>query len=318
MADVKTDTTVWNEFVQTAFDTTVAWYLNDMPMFRQIADKKPVTQAMNGAVVTLSLHGQTAPNATPLAEGVDPDAVAMPDARQLNVTLQEYGNVVMSTEKLTRVAFTETVLQDIAREVASNMGESLDILYRTVADGATNKLWTKTDGTFVSADPTTGYGVITAKSVAAASSLLQRRKVERKDGTSWLSFIHPDVAFDLMTEVGGNAWQNPHSYVDTAAIYSGEIGTFHGTRFVSTPRCTKVTGATNTYNTYVFGREAVVDAVAVEPEVRIGLRVDKLQRFQPIGWYALLGASIYRQNANQIIRSTSTLDGVGGTPAPNA
>lgn len=318
MADVKTDTTVWNEFVQTAFDTSVGWYLNDLPLFRQVADKKPVSQAMNGSVVTLSLHGQLAANTTPLTEGVDPDAVAMPDARQLNVTLQEYGNVVMSTEKLTKVSFTQTVLQDIAKEIADNMGESLDGIYKAVIDAGTNKLWSKSDGTFVSTDPTTGYGVITAKSVAASGALLERRKVARKDGTSWLSFIHPDVGYDLKVEVGGNAWTNPKQYVDTSSLYTGEIGSFHGTRFVATPRCTKVAGSPNQYNTYFFGREAVVDCVATEPGVRVGPKVDKLMRFQPIGWYGLFGVSIYRQNALQILRSTSTLDGIGGSPAPNA
>ncbi|WP_434439713.1 N4-gp56 family major capsid protein [Lentzea sp. E54] len=319
MADVKTDTTVWADFVQTAFDTTVGWYLNDMPLFRNIADKKPVSQAMPSNVVTLSLHGQLAANATPLTEGVDPDAVAMPDARQLNVTLLEYGNVVMSTEKLTKVAFTQTVLQDISQEIASNMGESLDLVYKTVLDGATNKLWQNTStGAFSTTDLTTNTGVLSAKSVAAAGSLLERRKVQRRDGANWLAYVHPDCGFDLKVEVGGNAWLNPHQYVDTANIYAGEIGTFHGTRFVSTPRATIVAGTPNQYNTYFFGREALVEAVATEPGVRVGPKVDKLQRFQPIGWYGLLGASIYRQNANQIVRSISTLDGVGGTPAANA
>lgn len=318
MPDVKTDTTVWNEFVQTAFDTTVAWYLNDMPLFRAIADKKPVSQAMASNVVTLSLHGQLAANATPLTEGVDPDAVAMPDARQLNVTLLEYGNVVMSTEKLTKVAFTQTVLQDISQEIAANMGESLDLVYKAVLDAATNKLWQHTNGSFATSDQTTNTNVLTAKTVAAAGALLERRKVQRRDGTNWLSYIHPDCGFDLKVEVGGNAWLNPHQYVDPANIYAGEIGTFHGTRFVSTPRATIVAGTPNQYNTYFFGREALVEAVATEPGVRVGPKVDKLQRFQPVGWYGLLGASIYRQNANQIVRTISTLNGIGGAPAPNA
>jgi len=319
MADVKTDTAAWNEFVQTAFDTTVAWYLNDEPLFRQIADKKPVTQAMPGNVVTLSLYAQLAANATPLTEGVDPDAVVMPDARQLNVTLAEYGNVVMSTEKLTKVAFTQTVLQDIAREIAFNLGESMDIIYKNVIDAGTNKLWQNTStGALSGTDLTTNTGVLTSKLVAANGSLLERRKAERRDGNNWLGIGHPDCLYDLRMEVGSNAWVSPHSYVDTANIYAGEVGTFHGTRFISSPRATKVAGTPNQYNTYFFGREAVVEAVATAPEVRVGPKVDKLQRFQPIGWYALLGVSIYRQNALQIARTISTLDGVGGSPAPNA
>lgn len=325
MADVLTNTSGnWSSLVQTAFDRAVGWYLNDEVWFRSVVDKKPVAQAMPGATVTLTIQGQLPPNSTPLTEGVDPDAVQMVAPRQLSVTLQEYGNVVKYTNKLNKVAFTGTVVQDISREIATNLVESVDLVYKAALDGATNKLYTDTTATttggVVAAPPgtATNAGPITAQSVAAAVSLLRRRKAEKRDGANYVAYIHPDVSYDLRTATAANSWQNPHIYEDTANIYAGEIGTFQGAKFIESTRCTIVAGTPNTYNTYLLGREGLVELVGEEPHVVVGPQVDKLRRDYPVGWYGLLGVSRYRENALQILRTTSTINGLAGAYDPKA
>jgi hypothetical protein len=52
--------------------------------------------------------------------------------------------------------------------------------------------------------------------------------------------------------------------------------------------------------------------VAEAPHTVVGPVTDKLKRFQPVGWYALLGAAIYRQNSLQLVRTSATLNGLGG------
>ncbi|GLY55328.1 N4-gp56 family major capsid protein [Lentzea sp. NBRC 102530] len=311
MADV--NTTSWTDFVETAFDTKVSWYMMAMPQFRQIVDKHPVAQAMPGDVVTLSIHKKLTPDATPLDETLDVTPVALPAPRRVSVTLNEYGRTVRSTNKLNKLAFTRTVLSDIGQHVADDQAEAMDLLYKNLLDAHTaNRLWTKNDGTFGSTDPTTNYGVINAKAIAGASSLLKRRRAEARDGKNYVAHIHPDVAYDLRLETGNTAWVNPHQYVDTAEIYSGELGTFHKVRFIENDRCTKVAGSPNLYNTYVLGREALVEAAAEQPHTVVGPVVDSLKRFQTVGWYALLGGARFRENSIQIIKSTSALDGIGG------
>lgn len=331
MADTFTTTaSVFGDpIVQTAFDTSVSWYLNDMPTFRACVDKKPVSQAMNGDVVTLTINGQLPVNTAPLTETLDVDAVAMPAPRQVSVTLNEYGNAVNSTLKLDALAFTGTVVKDIGFEIASNLQESLDVIYRTVFDGAANKLYslsTTAGGAPSSMSRTapnntsTFAAAFTAGVGNAAVSQLRRRKAAPKDGSNYVAFIHPDVAYDLRNAVGDSAWVNPHQYVDTAQIYAGEAGTFGGARYIETPRCLVTDGAANAdqYNTYYFGREGALEAVAVEPGVRIGPVVDKLNRFRPIGWYTLLGVTRFRENALEIVRSSSSLEGITTAYDPKA
>lgn len=315
MADTFTSTaSVFGDpVVQTAYDTTVSWYLNDMPMFRSCVDKKPVSQAMKGDVVTLTINGQLPPNTAPLDELLDVDAQPMPAPRQVSITLEEYGNAVNSTLKLEQLAFTQSVIQDIGFEIASNMNESLDLIYRAVFDGAANKLYVTSDQSLTRTAPdgsTTQIGPMAVKAGNAAVAQLRGRKAQPKDGSNFVAFIHPDVAFDLRNAVGDAAWTNPHEYVDTAAIYAGEVGVFGGARYIETPRCAVEAGE---YNTYYFGREGAVEAVAIEPGVRIGPVTDKFGRFRPIGWYCLLGVTRFRENALEIVKSTSSLAEAGIT-----
>ena len=64
------------------------------------------------------------------------------------------------------------------------------------------------------------------------------------------------------------------------------------------------TGAT-VYRTIVAGREALAEGVVVEPGVRIGVVPDKLNRFNPLGWYGYLGWTIFRDKCLYRIESAS-------------
>jgi len=68
-----------------------------------------------------------------------------------------------------------------------------------------------------------------------------------------------------------------------------------------------VTPVTAVYRTIVAGKQALAEAVAQEPNVVIGPVVDRLMRFRPIGWYGVLGFSLYRQAALYRIESSSSI-----------
>jgi N4-gp56 family major capsid protein len=68
-----------------------------------------------------------------------------------------------------------------------------------------------------------------------------------------------------------------------------------------------VTPVTAVYRTIVAGKQALAEAVAQEPNVVIGPVTDKLLRFRPIGWYGVLGFSLYRQAALYRIENGSSI-----------
>jgi N4-gp56 family major capsid protein len=68
-----------------------------------------------------------------------------------------------------------------------------------------------------------------------------------------------------------------------------------------------VTPVTRVFDTIVAGSQAMAEAVAEEPHVVIGNVTDKLMRFRPMGWYGVLGFSVYRDEALYRITSGSSI-----------
>jgi hypothetical protein len=68
-----------------------------------------------------------------------------------------------------------------------------------------------------------------------------------------------------------------------------------------------VTPVTANYRTIIAGKQALAEAVAQEPNVVIGPVTDKLLRFRPIGWYGVLGFSLYREAALYRIETGSSI-----------
>ena len=68
------------------------------------------------------------------------------------------------------------------------------------------------------------------------------------------------------------------------------------------------THETRVFNTYFAGQQALAEAVAEEPHVVIGPVVDKLMRHRPLGWYGVLGFSVYRDESLYRVETSSTID----------
>lgn len=59
------------------------------------------------------------------------------------------------------------------------------------------------------------------------------------------------------------------------------------------------------YRSLFAGKQALAEAVAIEPHTILGPKTDKFNRHQPIGWYGLLAQTIYRQEALWRVESGS-------------
>jgi N4-gp56 family major capsid protein len=295
----------WDLLVEAAFDRAVEYYLRDEPQWRQLIDKRPVAQAMPGDTVTLTRHDTPMALATtPLTETVDVTSVALPTPTRVQVTLNEYGNAAITTLRLRELAFTKPDPES-AELLGRNMYDTVDQLIRAVADAGTNILFVnagvmKTSGGALASVAATD--LLLRNPATAAVKLLQRAKVMPKDGNKYLAVVHSDTSYDLQAENSATAWNAPHTVGgDTSAIYSGEIGTFQGARYIETTRTNIQTGAgaagANVYSTYFFGRGALVEASAVDFHTVVGPQTDLLRRFFPLGWYGMAGWGIYRPQA---------------------
>lgn len=201
----------------------------------------------------------------------------------------------------------------IADIIAYNMVDSLDILIRNIADVGTNAIWENGGDMFIGTGGTTAGVTATdtfkSRDARAAVTRLRTSNALPRMDELFIAYIHPDVSYDLRSESDPAAWRPPHEYSAAKNIWAGAIGSYEGAEYVETPRASEAdnAGGVPVYKTLFFGRQALAEAVAEEPHVIVGPVVDKLMRFRPIGWYGVLGWSIYRQEALWRVETTSSL-----------
>ena len=305
---------------QVAFDRLAYFALRSELLFDAAADVQPTNQSMPGTGVTFTIFNDLATATSTLSETTDVTAPALSDS-QVTVTLNEYGNAVITTAKLRGTAFLD-VDSAAANIVGYNAGASIDEVAREVLAGGSNVIYggggttTPTSRTTVKA-----ADIIEANDIRKVTAQLRGANVPTFNGL-YMAYIHPDVAYDLRKETGAAAWRDPHVYQDTSNIYNAEIGAFEGVRFIETPRA-KVfqnasdgsgsTGTIEVYCTHVMGRQALakayssIDGNGSVPKVVRGPVVDTLNRLQPIGWYWLGGYGRFREASLRRIESSSSI-----------
>ena len=327
MANAFTGSAAMANLVQTTYDRALEFALRAQPLFRQVADKRPVQQAMPGSSVVFELYQDLAQQITPLNELVDPDAVAAGNPTTVSVTLNEYGNSILVSNKLDLFSFTD-VTAGLVNQVAWNLGDSVDLIVQNVLAGSTQTI----RNVVATGVPSYGFGTTPTQAVPLntidnttnsgyhssdtrfAVAQLRTNKVHPNKGSYYTTYIHPQVSVDLRAETGAAAWRDPHNYSSADNIWSGEIGEYEGSVFIETPRAINAqvgagAGGTQTrvFNTYTVGQQALAEAVAEEFHTVRGPVVDKLTRFQPLGWYGVAGWSIYRPEALILTQTNSSL-----------
>ena len=300
--------------VTQAYDRLVEFALRSVPTFRAVADKKVGNQTHAGSSVLFQLYNDLAVATTALTETVDPDAVAIPATTTVAVTLNEYGNSIISTRKLDLFSLAD-VEPALANIVAFNMNDSLDTVVRGILASSTQVI--REIAGAISTAAVTGVSAtdtIKAKDVRYTVAKMRAANVVPRRGSLYASYIHPEVSHDLRAETGAGSWRQPHEYVDPSGVYAGEIGTFEGVAFIESPRLPNSqagagagTTQTRVYDTFIMGQQALAEAVAEEPHTVIGPVTDKLMRLRPIGWYGVLGWSLYRPESMWRIQTASSV-----------
>lgn len=303
-----TDTSALAGLVKTAYDRYVEFALRSQPMFRNLADKRPVQQAMPGSSVVFSLYQDLAAATSTLTETTDPDAVALSNVNTVTVTLNEYGNTVLNTRKLGEFAFSD-VDPAVANIVAYNMADSIDKV--VVAKLITG------DNVIYSGSATATSGITAAMTLGGAQirkavAKLRAGNAVPREGMLYAAYTHPETAHDLRSETGALAFEDIRKYTDpnVGNILNAVTGVLGGAYIVESPRAYVATdGASSAknYRTIIAGQQALAEATAVEPGIVLGPVVDRLMRFRPLGWYSLQGWNIYRQAALYRIESGSSI-----------
>jgi N4-gp56 family major capsid protein len=160
----------------------------------------------------------------------------------------------------------------------------------------TPRMYRGVDGADQTALATTAVTVAGASggfTLGVASSSVIATSAEAGDKISGTGIASGALITGLATE--GSTTTITVSIAHTAAVTATTVVT--------------VTPETPVYRTIIAGKQALAEAVAQEPNVVIGPVTDKLLRFRPIGWYGVLGFSLYRQAALYRIETGSSIAG---------
>lgn len=303
-----TDTSAVAGLVKTAYDRYVEFALRAQPLHRNLADKRPVQQAMPGSSVVFSLYQDLAAQTGTLTETTDPDAVALSDVTTVSVTLAEYGASVLNTRKLGEFAFSD-VDPAIANIVAFNLADSIDSVVVAKLITGTNVIYS---GSATATSTVTAAMTLSGANVRKAVAKLRAGKAVPREGMLYAAYAHPEVTHDLRAETGALAFEDVRKYTDpnVGNVLNAVTGVYGGAYFVETPRAYNAldgSSSARVYRTLIAGKQALAEATAVEPGIVIGPVVDRLMRYRPVGWYGIAGWAIYRQAALYRIESGSSI-----------
>jgi hypothetical protein len=301
------DITLGSQFVTKAYDLAIYPALRPELIFDQLATVRATNTTHRGGSVRFSFVDDLSENTTPLLENIDVDSVAL-NSKALTVSMREYGTAVTNTAL---IRGTSMISMDplIAERVGYNAGLSIDTLCRTALDATTI---TYDDGSTATVGSIgDGSSALTGAVLRQGVARLRAANVRPLRGGNYVAVISPYQAQQLMSETTdtGWRWQVGYQAPNTAgnSVFMGEVGTYEGVRIIVNNHLTSQGRG------YLMGAEALAKAFSTapgygpDPKTVVSPVVDKLRRFASVGWYHLVGYSVFRADALLQIRTSASL-----------
>lgn len=190
--------------------------------------------AGNGKTIQFRKYNPLGKLTTPMEEGVTPTGQTM-NATTVNATVSQYGGYVEFSDMLLMTSIDNNLCA-ATKLLGSQAGRTLDTITREVLVGGTNVQYA--DGRVLArhmlvggntSDPSVNH-YLNVEAIRKAVRFLKKQNAEKING-SYIAIIHPDCAYDLMSDEN---WRYPHQYASPEEIFEGEIGKIEGVRFIET------------------------------------------------------------------------------------
>ena len=301
--------------VTTAFEQISYFALRSQPLFEMLADVRSTAQSHNAATVQFTFIDEINQATTALTENADVTAVAISDSK-VDVILAEYGNAVVTSAKIRGTSFLN-VDADAANIIGYNMANSMDKIVSDVANGSTETAQIMYSGGAASRGALTSGDEYTASDGRKAVAQLRTDSAPGWENGNYMAIIHPDVSYDLRSDSAVTDVIQYQLYQQGEPIRVGSIGTFNGITYIENPRAGLLADAGDSnydvYQTLICGRQALAKGFSrapgfgQDPTIVVGPVTDTLRRFNPIGWYHLVGYGRFREKCMIRVESISSI-----------
>lgn len=303
------DITLGSQFVTKAYDLAVYPALRPELIFDQFATVRATNTTHRGGSVRFSFVDDIAEQTTPLLENIDVDSVTL-SSKALTVAMREYGTAVTNTAL---IRGTSMIAMDplIAERVGYNAGLSVDTLARVALDVTSVTYDDASTGNVGSVG--NAAAPLDGDMLREGVARLRSANVRPMRGGNYVAVVSPYQAQHLMSDTTDTGWRWQVGQAGAAAgvagnsVFMGEVGTYEGVRIVVNNHLT------NQGRGYLMGAEALAKAFSTapgfgaQPKTVVAPVVDKLRRFASVGWYHLVGYSVFRTEALLHINTQQTL-----------
>lgn len=282
----------------------------------QFGQKRPIP-AGRGKTIEFRKVSPLPVSTTPLTEGVTPESQKL-TISTVEAPVQQYGGYVELSDMVVLTAIDNNLVI-AAKQLGAQAGKALDAITREVLAGGTNVQYAEgqvTERNQLVGGKAEGNHYLTVDAVRRAVRTLKKQDAE-PIGDSFIGIIHPDVAYDLMSDP---KWVNVKSYSDPEGIYEGEIGKIENVRFVETSEAKVFEGAgaegRDVYATLILGDNAYGTTeieggglTLIVKQLGSGGASDPLDQRASVAWKATK-AAVRLQEAYMVrIETTSTFTG---------
>ena len=217
--------------MRTFYDDTLIDIVGPKLVHDQDAVKKPIP-ANNGKKIQFRGFNPLPKALTALTEGVTPAGNSL-DMFTIEATVAQYGDYITTSDML-NLTHVDPIIAESLRLLGDQAGVTLDTISRNVLVGGTNVMYAPKIGAGGAETEVTSRAALDATAqltvdlVDQVVAELEAANVPKFDDGFYHAIIHPYTKYVIMKD---EMWREPHKYVDTDAIYSGEIGEIGGVRF---------------------------------------------------------------------------------------
>lgn len=219
--------------MRTFYDDTLIDIVGPKLVHDQDAVKKPIP-ANNGKKIQFRGFNPLPKALVALTEGVTPAGNSL-DMFTIEATVSQYGDYITTSDML-NLTHVDNVVVESLRLLGDQAGVTLDTISRNVLVAGTNVMYApKVNATTGAETEVTSRknldktAQLTVDLVDQVVAELEAANVPKFEDGFYHAIIHPYTKYVLMKD---EMWREPHKYVDTSAIYNGEIGEIGGVRFL--------------------------------------------------------------------------------------
>ncbi len=257
--------------------------------------------ASQGVSIQFRKYASLPAATTALTEGTPPSASTV-SVSTVSATVSQYGAVVDGSDIVSTQTIDNT-LAEIAEMLGENMGNTLDIIDRTVLIAGTNVMYASTAGSRAQV----GSGMFfDAAEIREAVRTLKRANAKMHSGGKFIAILHPDTVADMF---GDGDILDAFQFAETRGggnpVFTGELGHYLGVRFVESTNAqiwasAGLSGA-DVYATLVIGANAygITELTAHSAQTYFtppGGHSDPLEQSWRNGWKAAHVCVILDQN----------------------